>query len=277
MSDDPRDAEGGLAAKHQEFIKSFFKRGAEFAEELLHENERLRFRLLELEARVRDAERGGKPPSDALRELLSRVETLEKEREGLLRQYSEVSDQNSDWKARYLDVERENSNLANLYVASYQLHSTLDLKEVIQIILEILLNFVGARTFALYLLDDADGMLQPIAAEGVDKTKLPSARLGEGIIGKVAQSGIAYLLGAMRPEKIDLGSPSVATPLRIKDETVGAIAIWDFLKQKTALVDVDYELFNLLAAHAAGALQSAKRNAEAGGRPLRLSELREWL
>ena len=277
MSDDPRDAEGGLAAKHQEFIKSFFKRGAEFAEELLHENEKLRFRLLELEARARDAERGGKPPSDALKELISRIETLEKEREALLRQYGEASDQNRDWKARYLDVERENSNLANLYVASYQLHSTLDLKEVIQIILEILLNFVGARTFAIYLLDDADGTLQPIAAEGTDKTKLPAARVGEGIIGKVAQSGIAYLEGKMRPEKLDLGTPAVATPLRIKDETVGAIAIWDFLKQKTALVDVDYELFNLLAAHAAGALHSAKRNAEAGGRPLRLSELREWL
>ena len=277
MSDDPRDAEGGLAAKHQEFIKTFFKRGAEFAEELLHENERLRFRLLELEARVRDAERGGNPPSEALRELIARIETLEKERESLLRHYSEASDQNRDWKARYMDVERENSNLANLYVASYQLHSTLDLKEVIQIILEILLNFVGARTFAIYLVDDADGSLHPIAAEGMDRAKVPIVRKNEGVVGKVAQSGIAYLEGAMRPVTLDLARPSVVTPLRMKDEVVGAIAIWDFLKQKTALVDVDYELFNLLAAHAAGALQSAKRNAEAGGRPLRLSELREWL
>jgi hypothetical protein len=36
--------------------------------------------------------------------------------------------------------------------------------------------------------------------------------------------------------------------------------------QKTALADVDYELFNLLAAHAAFALPGAKLNAELHGR-----------
>src|SRR5205085_43514 len=99
----------------------------------------------------------------------------------------------------------------------------------------------------------------------------------EGLIGKVVKSGTSYLEGALRPDSLELSRPAVVTPLRIKDEVVGAVVIWDFLKQKTVLMDVDYELFNLLAAHAAGALQSAKRNVEVGGRPIRLSELRELL
>jgi hypothetical protein len=276
MSDDPRDSDSGLRVKHEEFIKTFFKRGAEFAEELLRENERLRFRVLELEARVSAAELTG-APSEALRDLLTRIEALEKERQNLLRRSSFVEDENSDWKSRYADVERENSNLANLYVASYQLHSTLDLKEVIQIILEILLNFVGARRFALYLVDEAERTLYPIAAEGLDLSKVPPVRTGEGLIGQVVESGRPYHEGSLRPLALDLTRPVVVTPLHIKDAIVGAVVIWDFLQQKTALVDVDYELFNLLGAHAAGALQSAKRNAEAGGRPLRPSDLRDWL
>src|SRR5262249_27834590 len=158
MSDDPsREHEGvsGLLKKQQEFIKTFFKRGAEFAEQLLRENERLRFRLLEVEAllptgEVLPGEEG--PKAEAVRELLGRIEVLEQERRGRLRRYSAIEQENCDWKKRYGEVERENSNLANLYVASYQLHSTLDLREVLQIIHEILLNLVGAKTFALYLI-----------------------------------------------------------------------------------------------------------------------------
>jgi|SRR5215831_839049 len=276
MSDDPADSEGSLLRRHEEFIKSFFKRGAEFAEELLRENEKLRFRAIELEARVRAVELGA-PPTEALRELLARIELLEKEREILLHSRDSVQQENADWKARYLEVERENSNLANLYVASYQLHSTLDLKEVIHIILEILLNFVGAKTFAIYLLEDTDQTLHPIAAHSVALPEVPVINVGEGLIGRVVQSGGSHFEGAVRSHARDLAHPLVVTPLRFKSEIVGAIAIWDFLVQKTALAEVDYELLGLLAAHAASALLAAKRIADAGGRPLRLSELRDWL
>ena len=34
--------------------------------------------------------------------------------------------------------------------------------------------------------------------------------------------------------------------------------VWEFLQQKTELQDVDHELFNLLAAHAATAIYSAQ-------------------
>ena len=37
----------------------------------------------------------------------------------------------------YIEIEEENNNFANLYVASFQLHSTLDFKEAVQIVMEI--------------------------------------------------------------------------------------------------------------------------------------------
>src|SRR5262249_17452812 len=113
MADDSRDPEGILAQKHEEFIRTFFKRGAEFAEELLRGNEKLRFRVLELEAQQR-ASAAGVGPTEVLRELLARIDLLEKEREVLIQTRARVVQENSDWQARYLEVERENSNLANL-------------------------------------------------------------------------------------------------------------------------------------------------------------------
>src|SRR5262249_24535534 len=122
MSNDPRDPGGELPHRPEDFIKTFFRRGAEFAEELLRGNERLRYGLLQLEARLRSAEstESATVPSETLRELLDRLQKLERERETLLAGYSAVQAENVSWKERYVEVERENANLANLYVASYQ-------------------------------------------------------------------------------------------------------------------------------------------------------------
>ena len=58
-------------------------------------------------------------------------------------------------------------------------------------------------------------------------------------------------------------------PLRIRERVVGVDRDLGLLQQKTTLQDVDYELFNLLGAHAASALQGAKLNAELDGPPAR--------
>jgi hypothetical protein len=260
-----------LVATKKEFIQTFFKRAGEFTEELLRENERLRYKVLEIEEELRQRAGHGAaphPPSGTLRELVSRIETLEQEREQLLHRFHSVERENMDFESRSKEIERENNNLANLYVASFQLHSTMDLREVTQIILEILLNFVGAKCFCVYLLDEPEGMLRPLAAEGVQRAEVPQVKAGEGVIGGVVQSGEPLYDGAHRAAKgpRHLERPLIVTPLRIKDKVVGAIVIWEFLQQKTELADVDFELFNLLAAHAAFALQGAKLAAELGGR-----------
>src|SRR4029079_6727689 len=83
-------------------------------------------------------------------------------------------------------------------------------------------------------------------------------RVGEGLLGNVAQSGQSYYViddvdGAGTVER-----PIAAVPLKIKDNVIGLIAIYKLLQQKHSFSAVDYELFTLLAAHAATAIFSSK-------------------
>lgn len=272
--DKPGLPELDLVESKREFIETFFKRGAEFTEELMHENEKLRFRVVQLEEerRVLAASAHSTTPAagaGALKELVARIEQLEAEREGLLSRFAGVEKLNHDIYERYHDIERENNNLANLYVASFQLHSTMELRELTQIILEILLNFVGAKTFAIQLVDDEHGKLRTLAAEGIERARVPEGGIADGRAGEVIKSGHPYIDGErlrVRADLAHLDRPVIVVPLKIRERVVGVIIIWDLLSQKTALADVDYELFNLLAAHAASALQGAWLAAELKGR-----------
>ena len=76
-----------LAASKKEFIETFFKRGAEFTEELMRENEKLRYRVVQLEEERRILVARGDPTPGSegrtLRELVARIESLESERAAL--------------------------------------------------------------------------------------------------------------------------------------------------------------------------------------------------
>ncbi len=166
-----------------------------------------------------------------------------------------------DLVAKIHQVERENASLASLYVATYQIHATFEPRQVLRTMHEILVNFVGAKTFAVYVLDDEPRLLRPVTVEGMEGTG--AVPLGEGIIGRVGDGGRSHY-SEVGPAGLD---PRICIPLRLKDCVVGVVAIWDFLTQKTELVDVDFELFDLLGAHAASALEAACLAAEAGGTP----------
>jgi hypothetical protein len=275
---EPGEGTGALAAQKREFIETFFKRGAEFTEELIHENERLRYRLLELEQSTPSTEPHESDPELAeldAEALRARVVRLERERDEILHRVRGIEQLNHDYLSRYQEIERENNNLANLYVASHQLHSTLELREVTQIIVEILLNFIGAKTFAVQLLDEERGVLRTLAAEGIERARVP-----ERSVAKTAESGLDVVADAVRSGKAYFGPtraareprtisdvPVVGMPLKIGARVVGIILVWELLSQKSGLVDVDFELFKLLGDHAGSALQSAKLNAELEGPP----------
>jgi len=242
-----------LGAHRQELLQ-MFKRGAEFTEDLLKDNEKLRFRLAEAEARV------GSSMGDAglVQELMEKIRRLEEERQDLARRFAEVEAENKDFVNRYVEVENENNNLLNIYVASYQLHSTLDFQEVLQIITEIILNFVGAEVFAIALVDERTQKLRPLVAEGLPSESLAQLPIEGGVIGDVITSGEAHFVDDIENLKFEPESPGICTPLKIKDRTIGVIAIYKFLQQKKKLANVDHELFTLLAGHAATAIFASK-------------------
>jgi transcriptional regulator with GAF, ATPase, and Fis domain len=242
-------------SRAEKFLE-IFNKGKEFTEELLRENQRLRFRLAAIET-----EQSGLS-HDELTKLREQVAALAEENRRIQQRFHEVEEENKDFASRYIEIEEQNNNLANLYVASYQLHSTLDFREVIQIVQEIVINLVGAESFAILLLDEKTNELRSIASEGSDV--MPgvdsiSARLGDGIIGQVAKTGESYYVNQdTEGGAITLQKPLAAVPLKIKEHVIGLIVIYKLLQQKDAFTAVDYELFSLLAAHAATAIFSSK-------------------
>ncbi len=256
LNDNPRpERPDELLAARREFLQ-IFKRGAEFTEELLKENERLRFRAAELELRATPAEGDG----PLVHELMEKVQRLEADREEVMRRFQEVEAENKDFASRYVEIENENNNLLNIYVASYQLHSTLDFQEVLQIIVEIVLNFVGAEKFCVGLLDEKTLEFKPLIAEGLPREALAGLDTNAGVVGQVITCGEPHFSADVdkAPEQVDVNDPVVCIPLKIKERVLGVILIYGFLTQKKRLAHVDYELFTLLAGHAATAIFSAK-------------------
>ncbi|HEX6082880.1 MAG TPA: GAF domain-containing protein [Thermoanaerobaculia bacterium] len=239
----------------EKFLEIFTK-GKEFTEELIRENQRLRYRVASLETE-------GVAPEEVQR-LRDQVSHLTEENRRIQQRFREVEEENKDFANRYIEIEEQNNNLANLYVASYQLHSTLDFREVIQIVQEIVINLIGAEAFAILLLDEKTNELKTIAFEGDDV--MPglgqiSTRLGEGVMGNVARTGESYYVNQdidAEQGTITIEKPLAAVPLKIKEHVIGLIAIYKLLQQKDAFSAVDYELFSLLAAHAATAIFSSK-------------------
>jgi nitrate/nitrite-specific signal transduction histidine kinase len=245
----------------QEFLH-MLHRGADFLREVVEDNERLRLRVAGLEASLQGA--GGAAPQSG--DADERVRRLEEELASWRSRYDElygrvstVEEENQSFLSRYLQVEEENNNLANLYIASYQLHSTLNFREVLQIILEIVINLVGAELFAVYLLDQHDEVLSPVAAEGLDIERFPAVKLGEGEIGAaIAARELALYEDRLGERNLDPTRPLAVIPLKIKDDLIGAIVVHQLLSQKPRFADVDRELFNLLGGHAATAIFASK-------------------
>ncbi len=247
---------GAISKKIEEFLQ-VFRKGEEFTQELLKENERLRFRVVQLEGM---AKRSDHKSSYELSVLEERVKTLEEENKSLIDRYRQVEGENKDFANRYIEVEAENNNLANLYVASYQLHSTLDFNECLKIVLEIIMNLIGAEEFSIMMLDERTNELSVVAQEGMGSEARPSVKIGDGIIGGAAKGGEVYYREGNPTDLrgVDYTHPLVCIPLKIKEHVIGAIVVYKLLIQKQELTGVDYELFSMLAGHAATALFSSK-------------------
>jgi len=246
-----------LFKKTKEFLE-IFRKGEEFTHEILKENERLRFKIVQLEEELKSSHRA--PMDSPIGKLQEAIKQLEEEKESILNRFKEVEAENKDFATKYIEVEEENNNLANLYVASYQLHSTLDFNEVLRILQEIVINLVGSDRFAIMVLDEVTNQLTAVAAEGIDEKRVKKVKVGEGVIGDVAKTGESYFepdVEGFKPSN-DM-DPLVCIPLKIKDRVIGVLAIFSLLEQKSKkLSQVDYELFSMLAGHAATAIFSSK-------------------
>ncbi|MDY7093595.1 MAG: GAF domain-containing protein [Acidobacteriota bacterium] len=159
--------------------------------------------------------------------------------------------------SRLVDSEHHAGRLMNLYVATFQLHATLDPEEVQETIAEIAINLLGAEHFVLLLRKGSGSECEVALATG---EHLGSDGLYSGgrYLGGDAMVDATLEDGVLRigPEK---GSRALAAvPLRVEDEIVGALVLLKLLDHKPVLRAEDRDLLDLLSAHAAIALFAAR-------------------
>ena len=244
-----------LKSERDKFVKSF-TRGSSLTDEFIHDYERLLDRLQDLESE--NASLRARIAADrAVRDLVTKIEKLETEKRELLSRTSRAEAITNQFTARVQEVETEFSNLANLYVASNQLHSSLSPRGVTRRIKEVLAQLVGAERYSMYLVNGEGTELVPIASEGVPGGKLMPVPVAGTRIGDVQRTGEAAVDEEGDPSRGEMDQPAAIIPLSVDDRVVGVIAIFSTLSQKKRFDAVDFELFKLLGQQAASALVSA--------------------
>ena len=247
MSNDPPEPGRYVQKVHQET--------QEFIQSLLAENRDLR----ELTARLESAKAG---LTERVGKLETELETaqcdLEIRRQGEERLSGELARaeaQSRQYSSEYVEVERHNSSLANLYVASYRLHGTLRREGVLAALEEIIVNLVGSEEFAIFELG-ADAALELATAVGTEPEQLAGLTTDSGLIARCVRTG--EILAGERIAELAANEAerrlTACIPLHLERWVVGAIAIFSLLAHKGELAAIDLELFDLLATQTASAL-----------------------
>lgn len=251
-----------LMRERDEVLQSF-SRGARLTEQFMNEYTRMRDRLIELE-NENDRLRAQLLADDKVARLLEKVEALETERQDLLRRTERAERAQDRFDERFNEVEGEFAQLANLFVASNQLHASMSPRGVVRRIKEILAQLVGAESYAMYFMSSDGAELVPIASEGVPGDRLLPLAIGGTSVGQAVLLRVSRIDEERVPNRADFDDPPVIIPLVVDDTAVGAIVIFGTLEQKSRFTHTDFELFKLLGQHAAAALVGSSLFEQAG-------------
>jgi len=180
-----------------------------------------------------------------IRHLLSENEQLRIAVAQLAETMDRIRDEGQRYLAQYAEIELHNANLANLYVASHQLHGTLDRGAILEALQEIVVNLIGSEEFAIC--EISGGGLTVAASVGLDAETItwdtPHVR--------AAAETRDLFVGT--PQRAP-GEPLVCLPLQVDGHLVGIVVILGLLAHKPQLEPLDHELFDLIATHASTAL-----------------------
>ena len=219
---------------------------AEVGGEALKQLQSLLDRARELAEALKDnLPAAGPAPARApnLAELQERLADLESDRTSLSQSLAEH--------------EQQASRLMNLYVATYQLHASLDPQEVQNTVSEIAVNLLGAERFALLFWAGDGGTCEVTLSQGLQDD--PSGLFASGAYqGGDTALDATLADGVLRIGPLEGSHALAVVPLSVQGATVGALVILKLFDHKPQLVAADRDLLDLLAAHAASALFAAR-------------------
>lgn len=260
-----------LKRERDAFIQQFFRRGAQISEELLGEMSKLReqVQLLEEEnARLKSHIAS----DDAIKQLLTKIQQLEREKDEILaRSARSVSTDDDEFAQRVAQVENELADLGTLHVAGMQLHTGTTVRRAVRNIKELCAQFLGGAQFVIYVATDDGSSLVPIAIEGLTQKEArqfsvdDASSAGGGVVF-ASYANNTVTVSDRDPSTGSIDAPACVIPISMSNRTMGCIALFKTLPQKTSFSNVDQELFKLLAAQAAPALVNARLFTDAGRR-----------
>ncbi len=155
-----------------------------------------------------------------------------------------------------ISAESHAHRLTTLYVATYQLHATLDPDAVKATVADIAINLLGAEIFALLLKGRPQDGYEVAMSEGaIDLcTDGHGGRYpgGDALVEQAFAEGRACFGPGANSSLL------AAIPLTSQGEVVGVLVIRKLLDHHAARLEEERELLDLLAAHAASALLAAR-------------------
>jgi GAF domain-containing protein len=173
----------------------------------------------------------------------------------LERRVAALEDGERERAERLVAAERHAGRLMSLYVATYQLHSTLEPREVQATIGDIAVNLLGAEHYALLVRSESGAACEVAAGAGTDHAV--------GFTGGRYTGGDPAIDATLADGRLRIGplagsSVVAVVPLVIHGTTVGAVVLLTLLSHRPPIDDEDRELFDLVSAHAASALLAAR-------------------
>jgi hypothetical protein len=256
MSKDDRDSLD-LEGNPELAIPGLVDEARKFFRELLETNRALRLKAASQDERL--AQLAGEVAES--RRWQARAAELEQENARLTRELAslterqqEVELEHQDVSGRFAQIEEQYVMLANLYVASYQLHATLKYEDVLRVVKEILANLVGVQRMRLFLRTKNGDLLLVAGLEEAGEGTVRLDPATEPQLAKTLTSGESYY----RSNPGDTG-PIASVPLRIRRQTVGVLVIDQLLAHKADLNATDGQLFDLLGGHVAVAIFRSRR------------------
>jgi signal transduction histidine kinase len=166
----------------------------------------------------------------------------------------------TDSTAELAQLRRRLDRLESLHLVAQVVHSTLDLREALQLVLGEAVRLMGANSGSICLVNPTTGFLELEAASGLPAgARSLRLRLGEGITGWVARMGRSARIGDVTKDKRYFAlRPGVcselAVPLRVADQVRGVINVDS--ERLNAFTEEDQALLQDLATLAAPAISN---------------------
>jgi Nif-specific regulatory protein len=158
------------------------------------------------------------------------------------------------------EIRREINELSLLFEISQILESTMDLRDVVRPVLKTISTYTGTVRGVISLLNRKTGEISIEEAVGLssNQQKRGRYRLGEGITGKVVQSGRPAIIPRISDEPLFLDKTRarehidwddisfLCVPIKIGNDVIGTLSV-DRLFSDEATLEEDLRLFSVIA------------------------------